>query len=64
MWYNKDNPRENKIHKRELIKMIKIYIKATPISDWQFIGEVATWEHANKVEAKAAAKGYYFKAVE
>lgn len=44
--------------------MIKIYIKATPISEWQLIGEVATWERANQVQARAAAKGYYYKAVE
>lgn len=44
--------------------MIKIYVKATPISEWQFIGEVATWKRANQVKARAAAKGYYCKAVE
>lgn len=41
--------------------MIKIYIKATPISEWQLLGEVATIERANKVWARANAKGYYCK---
>ena len=41
------------------MKNIKIYVKKTPISEWQFLGEVATMEKANKVWAKATAKGYY-----
>ncbi len=39
--------------------MIKIYVKKTPISEWQFLGEVASIEHANRVWKKANAKGYY-----
>jgi hypothetical protein len=43
------------------MKNIKIYVKKTPISEWQLLGEVATIEHANKVWTKASAKGYYCK---
>lgn len=43
--------------------MIKVYIKKTPISEWQYIGEVHTTEQVNKIHAKATAKGYYCKTV-
>lgn len=46
------------------MKEIKIYIKKTPISDWQYIGTVHTYKHANQVQALAAAKGYYTKVEE
>ena len=46
------------------MKNIKIYVKKTPISEWQFIGTVHTTEHANRVYANCARKGYYCKAVE
>lgn len=43
--------------------MFQIYIKKTPISDWQYIGMVKA-EQVSGVYARAAAKGYYCKAVE
>ena len=42
--------------------MFKIYVKKTPISKWQYIGEVNK-EHVNAVCNKANAKGYYCKVV-
>lgn len=41
--------------------MIKIYIKATPISEWQCIGTVDNWTKANKIIARANMQGYYAK---
>ena len=44
--------------------MIKIYVKKNPCGEWQMIGTVATWEQANRVQAKACQQGVYCKAVE
>lgn len=41
-------------------KMAKIYIKKTPISDWQFIGTVKQ-EQVNQIQARASMFGYYCK---
>ena len=43
--------------------MFKIYVKKTPISEWQYIGEVETQSHANAIYNKANANGYYCKVV-
>ena len=43
--------------------MFEIYVKKTPISEWQYIGKVNTQDHANAVYNKANAKGYYCKVV-
>ena len=44
--------------------MIKIYVKATPISQWQYIGKANDWTEANKIIARANANGYYAKGIE
>ena len=46
------------------MRNFEVYIKKTPCSDWQCIGTVHSIEHANSVEKKATAQGYYFKKVE
>ena len=46
------------------MKNIKIYVKKTLASEWQYIGTVYTAEHANRVYANCARKGYHCKAVE
>ena len=55
--------KQNKTKRQGEMKMFEIYIKKTPISKWQYIGEVATQDHANKVYNKANANGYYCKIV-
>lgn len=44
-------------------KMFKIYVKVTPISQWQYIGETKSQAQANQIFLQANAKGYYCKVV-
>ena len=43
--------------------MIKVYLKATPISQWQYVGIAKDYKSANIIIAEAHAKGYYCKTV-
>jgi hypothetical protein len=40
---------------------IRIFAKATPISDWQLVTTVTTYAEANRIENTLAYKGYYTK---
>lgn len=55
--------KQNKTKEKRKTKMFEIYVKKTPISEWQYIGKVNTQEHANAIFNKANAKGYYCKVV-
>ena len=44
--------------------MLKVYVKVNPCADWKFIGTVKNTAEANRVQATAAARGFYCKIVE